>query len=139
MTDNVAPYTTAFPGARILIADDEPGIRRTLIEILRRVGYHPSEAASGTEALQKIQTESFDLVLLDLNMPGSQARPCLRRGVHTPPVQSLSSSQPTPRWTRPSRHYGIGPSTICSSLVRCTRFYKWWKTGWPLDSNASPR
>lgn len=70
MTENVAPYTTAFPGARILIADDEPGIRRTLTEILRRVGYHPSEAASGTEALQKIQTESFDLVLLDLNMPG---------------------------------------------------------------------
>jgi len=70
MTENVAPYTTAFPGARILIADDEPGIRRTLMEILRRVGYHPSEAASGTEALHKIQTESFDLVLLDLNMPG---------------------------------------------------------------------
>jgi len=70
MTEDVAPYTTAFPGARILIADDEPGIRRTLMEILRRVGYHPSEAASGTEALQKIQTESFNLVLLDLNMPG---------------------------------------------------------------------
>ncbi len=70
MTENVALYTTAFPGARILIADDEPGIRRTLMEILRRVGYHPSEAASGTEALQRIQTEPFDLVLLDLNMPG---------------------------------------------------------------------
>ena len=70
MTENVAPYTTAFPGARILIVDDEPGIRRTLMEIFRRVGYHPSEAASGTEGLQKIQTESFDLVLLDLNMPG---------------------------------------------------------------------
>lgn len=70
MIENVALYTTAFPGARILIADDEPGIRRTLMEILRRVGYHPSEAASGTEALQRIQTEPFDLVLLDLNMPG---------------------------------------------------------------------
>lgn len=83
MTENVALYTTAFPGARILIADDEPGIRRTLMEILRRVGYHPSEAASGTEALQRIQTEPFDLVLLDLNMPGmsgtavlAAARPC---------------------------------------------------------------
>lgn len=69
MADQAAPFTTAFPGARILIADDEPGIRRTLRDIFRRVGYHPSEATSGTEALQKIQTESFDLVLLDLNMP----------------------------------------------------------------------
>ncbi|MEJ5308302.1 MAG: response regulator transcription factor [Anaerolineae bacterium] len=70
MSVNMAPFTTAFPGARILIVDDEPGIRRTLMEIFRRVGYHPSEATSGTEGLQKIQTEPFDLVLLDLNMPG---------------------------------------------------------------------
>lgn len=69
MIEDTNPYSTAFPGARILVADDEPGIRRTLLEIFRRVGYHPSEAASGTEALQKIQTEPFDLVLLDLNMP----------------------------------------------------------------------
>ena len=69
MVEQAVPFTTAFPGARILIADDEPGIRRTLRDIFRHVGYHPSEAASGTEALQKIQTESFDLVLLDLNMP----------------------------------------------------------------------
>lgn len=70
MADQAVPFPTAFPGARILIADDEPGIRRTLVDIFRRVGYHPSEATSGTEALQKLQTESFDLVLLDLNMPG---------------------------------------------------------------------
>ncbi|MGC9396505.1 MAG: response regulator transcription factor [Anaerolineae bacterium] len=69
MADQAVPITTAFPGARILIADDEPGIRRTLKDIFRHVGYHPSEAISGTEALQKIQAESFDLVLLDLNMP----------------------------------------------------------------------
>ncbi|HOT93057.1 MAG TPA: response regulator transcription factor [Anaerolineae bacterium] len=61
---------TAFPGARILVADDEPGIRRTLLDLFRRVGYRPAEATSGTEALQKIRSEPFDLVLLDLNMPG---------------------------------------------------------------------
>ena len=70
MADQAVPYTTAFPGARILVADDEPGIRRSLMDVFRRVGYHPTEATSGTEALQRIQTESFDLVLLDLNMPG---------------------------------------------------------------------
>lgn len=70
MADQAVSYTTAFPGARILVADDEPGIRRSLMDAFRRVGYHPTEAASGTEALQRIQNESFDLVLLDLNMPG---------------------------------------------------------------------
>ncbi len=61
---------TAFPGARILVADDEPGIRRTLLDLFKRVGFRPTEATSGTEALQKIRSEPFDLVLLDLNMPG---------------------------------------------------------------------
>ncbi len=70
MVEPAAPATTAFPGARILIADDEPGIRRVLMDIFKRVGYQASEATSGTEALHKIQTEPFDLVLLDLNMPG---------------------------------------------------------------------
>lgn len=70
MSDAAAPFTTAFAGARILIADDEPGIRRTLLDLFKRVGYRPAEATSGTEALQKIRAEPFDLVLLDLNMPG---------------------------------------------------------------------
>ncbi len=70
MSDAAPPHSTAFAGAHILIADDEPGIRRTLMDLFRRVGYRAAEAASGTEALQKIQAESFDLVLLDLNMPG---------------------------------------------------------------------
>jgi DNA-binding response OmpR family regulator len=70
MTESLIPPTTAFPGARILVADDEPGIRRSLMDVFRRVGYCPTEAASGTEALDRIQAESFDLVLLDLNMPG---------------------------------------------------------------------
>lgn len=55
--------------ARILVVDDEPSIRRTLTQLFARMGYQATEAASGQEALEHIQRQRFDLVILDLNMP----------------------------------------------------------------------
>ncbi|MGD0200786.1 MAG: response regulator transcription factor [Bryobacteraceae bacterium] len=57
-------------GARILIVDDEPQIRRVMRTTLAAQGYIVADARSGEEALEKLRTERFDLVLLDLNMPG---------------------------------------------------------------------
>jgi two-component system KDP operon response regulator KdpE len=57
-------------GARILIVDDEPQIRRVMRTTLAAHGYIVADARSGEEALEKLRTERFDLVLLDLNMPG---------------------------------------------------------------------
>ena len=57
--------------ARILVVDDEENIRRSLKMILEYEGYSFLEAASGEEALEKIQeTVGLDLVLLDIKMPG---------------------------------------------------------------------
>jgi two-component system, NtrC family, nitrogen regulation response regulator NtrX len=57
--------------ARILVVDDEENIRRSLKMILEYEGYSFLEAASGEEALDKIQeTVGLDLVLLDIKMPG---------------------------------------------------------------------
>ena len=53
----------------ILVADDEPAIRRSLREILDFEGYTVEEAADGEEALQKAQAAGIDLVLLDIKMP----------------------------------------------------------------------
>jgi two-component system, NtrC family, nitrogen regulation response regulator NtrX len=53
----------------ILIADDEPSIRRTLREILEYEGYDVEEAADGEEALDKARSGGVDLVLLDIKMP----------------------------------------------------------------------
>ncbi|MEW8507803.1 MAG: EAL domain-containing protein [Candidatus Thiodiazotropha sp.] len=55
--------------ARILIADDEPRARASLKEILRFTGYETTLAESGSEAIELLNTRSFDLILLDLNMP----------------------------------------------------------------------
>ncbi len=54
----------------ILIVDDEPGIRQLLSQILTDEGYEPSAVASGEEALELVEGELFDLMLLDLWLPG---------------------------------------------------------------------
>jgi DNA-binding NtrC family response regulator len=57
-------------GNRILVVDDEKEIRDFLYKALSRVGkFHVELASSGEDALQKIEKESFDLVLTDLKMP----------------------------------------------------------------------
>ena len=56
--------------ARILVIDDEPQIRRVMRTGLTAQGYFIDDAKSGDEALEKLRHARFDLVLLDMNMPG---------------------------------------------------------------------
>jgi DNA-binding NtrC family response regulator len=56
--------------ARVLVVDDEAVIRLTLEVILRRVGYTVTTAANGEEALAWLMQCPFDLLLLDLGLPG---------------------------------------------------------------------
>jgi two-component system, NtrC family, nitrogen regulation response regulator NtrX len=53
----------------ILVVDDEPSIRRTLRDILEYEDYDVVEAADGEEALTKLRSNQFNLVLLDIKMP----------------------------------------------------------------------
>jgi CheY-like chemotaxis protein len=54
---------------RVLIADDDPSIRRMLTVSLRKQGYQTTEACDGSEALVVMRSGEADLVLLDLTMP----------------------------------------------------------------------
>jgi len=54
---------------RILVADDEQIIRESISFILRKEGYTVIETANGREAYEKLLTDSFDLVMTDLEMP----------------------------------------------------------------------
>jgi two-component system KDP operon response regulator KdpE len=56
--------------SRILVVDDEPQIRRVMRTTLAAHGYAVEDARSGEEALEKLRAERYDLVLLDINMPG---------------------------------------------------------------------
>ena len=54
---------------RILIIDDDPIVARELKIIFKEENYHLTFALTGSEGLQRIKTESPDLILLDLHMP----------------------------------------------------------------------
>jgi two-component system KDP operon response regulator KdpE len=54
----------------ILVVDDEPQIRRVMRTTLVAQGYEVSDARTGDGALALIRSEKYDLVLLDVNMPG---------------------------------------------------------------------
>ena len=64
--------TPASPNApiRVLLVDDEPAIRRALRTPLSEMGFQTTEASCGEEALHLLQSQTFDVVLLDVNMPG---------------------------------------------------------------------
>jgi len=54
----------------ILVVDDDPQIRRVMRTTLVAQGYEVSDAPTGEAALDLIRSEKYDLVLLDVNMPG---------------------------------------------------------------------
>ncbi len=56
--------------ASILIVDDEMGIRETLLDILEDMGYHVVIAVDGYEAVQKVKENAFDIIFMDVRMPG---------------------------------------------------------------------
>jgi len=69
--------------ARILVADDEPNLRRVLHAILRREGHEVVQAVDGAEALSML--EGVDVVVTDLRMPKVDGMEVLRTAVRTHP------------------------------------------------------
>src|SRR5579871_3080610 len=72
---------------RVLVVDDESAMRRALTTSLSAGGYLVEDARDGDEAMEKVRKQSFDLVLLDVNMPGGggietcrRLRPVIRNG-----------------------------------------------------------
>ena len=75
------------PGPRVLIVDDEAGVRRFLRASLAAHGYSIQEAATGEEALQVVPSFRPDVVILDLGLPGiggAHVIQCLREWTQTP-------------------------------------------------------
>jgi len=71
--------TDVTSGARVLVVDDEPGIRELLSGSLRFAGYEVVTATSGTEALRVAASARPDLVLLDVMMPEGDGLEVVRR------------------------------------------------------------
>ena len=75
-----------MPRGRILIVDDEAGIRSTLRQILEDEGYLVDEAETGEDALPLAAGGDHDVILLDVWLPGMDGLEVLQRmrerGVH---------------------------------------------------------
>jgi len=56
--------------ARILVVDDEERIRKLLTASLGRSGYAVTDCANAEDAFRRASTAAFDVVVMDLNMPG---------------------------------------------------------------------
>jgi two-component system OmpR family response regulator len=72
---------------RVLVIEDEPELRRVLAQALREDGYAVDEAADGPDGLFKATAWTYDLVVLDLMLPGLDGFALLkrlRREKHTP-------------------------------------------------------
>ncbi len=67
------------PAIKVLIVDDEQDTRKLVRLTLERRGWTVSEAAGGEEALQLLEREHFDLVLLDIMMPRVSGYEVLQR------------------------------------------------------------
>jgi CheY-like chemotaxis protein len=76
---------------RLLLAEDEPHIRRVLVTLLEDSGFHLHPVVDGLQALAAIRGEGqYDLILLDIVMPGATGLDVLRE------IRALPSRKDTP-------------------------------------------
>ncbi len=69
---------TTKPNAKILVVDDEEVVRRSHMRVLSSVQCDVEAVADGEEALKAMEAKRYDIVLLDLRMPGMDGMSVLR-------------------------------------------------------------
>ena len=103
---------TKLPGKKILIVDDEPGIREMLSDFLRPKGYEILTAENGLEALEKAAQFLPNLIFLDIMMPkmdGWQALVQLREleATRDIPVVMLTARSDTEALLRSEKEHAV--------------------------------
>lgn len=70
---------------KILVVDDEPNIRRLLRDVMSRRGYEVTTCSDSADAIQQSRDQRYDLVFLDIKMPGLNGVQLLKalRQIHT--------------------------------------------------------
>ena len=84
------PDLPPSPRGRILVADDEPHIRRILVTLLEAHGFQVDQAGDGAEALEQLVGDTdYRAALLDIMMPGYTGLEILREVRHLPHRKDL--------------------------------------------------
>jgi two-component system alkaline phosphatase synthesis response regulator PhoP len=88
---------TATPAKRVLLVEDEPGLVLTLTDRLRSEGYVVTSATDGPSGLAVAIRDTFDVILLDVMLPGMSGfdvcRDVRQRGVTTPIIMLTARGQ----------------------------------------------
>jgi PAS domain S-box-containing protein len=83
-----SPDNTPTPstrGSRVLVVDDEPAIVDLMLAILAEIGCNVDTAANGNEALGKIRSHRYDLLVIDIRMPQMNGMELYRNILHLRP------------------------------------------------------
>ncbi len=82
---------------KVLLAEDEKRMNRALCELLRQEGYEVTPVDNGEDALDEIEGDTYDLIVLDVMMPGmngfSVAQSARRSGIRTPILMLTAKSE----------------------------------------------
>ena len=84
----------AMPAVRLMIVEDDTSLATGLMRALANEGYEVTAAASGEEALERMRGEPYDLLVLDIGLPGIDGFEVLRRlraGGYALPVLILTA------------------------------------------------
>jgi DNA-binding NtrC family response regulator len=79
-------------GFAVLVVDDEPGMRDTLMAILELHGYRVSSAPDGATAVAAVREGAFDVVVMDVRMPGRDGVSALEEMGDPPPQVILMTA-----------------------------------------------
>ncbi|MDA8219396.1 MAG: response regulator [Dehalococcoidales bacterium] len=116
-----ARVESAWARPVIMVVDDDEAIRALLAGVLDAEGYRAVEAKDGLEAIELLQRERPDLILLDLKLPRLTGREVLRWLRHTPggeelAVLVLSANAPRELGGPPVRGFLAKPFDIADLL-----------------------
>ncbi len=105
---------------RILVADDDQALTRTLSWILKENGYEVVTVTDGEHLLERLRADAYDLLLLDIMMPGADGLQLLERVKEDPrirdvPVLMISSMPPEEATVRA---LGLGAADFISKPFR---------------------
>ena len=109
------PVRSAVPARRILVIDDEPGIRGIAARVLSASGFTVALAATGQQGLSLALREPYDLVLLDLQLPDLGGEELLGRLRRQQPRQAVLT------WSATADRQAV---SRCRSLGTCGHLAK---------------
>jgi CheY-like chemotaxis protein len=89
---------TGAAARHVLVVDDDGALRHAISAMLIQAGYRTEQASDGPEALQKLQQQPVDLLLLDIGLPGMNGLDVLAqtRSQATPPRVVMMTADDTP-------------------------------------------